>query len=304
MNEQKEKRPTRYSTEGIGKYLAIAFGWSWLMWATVIFIPGINEMAKTILIILGIYGPFVSMLFCIKTGKNEEPLGKLFKRAFKVKAPMSHYMIALVLVPVIFVLSWVICGAYLSVRPVINASMLSLIPTILFLFLANTLPEEAGWRGYLMDKFQAKFGPLKAVVLFGFIWGAWHAPLFFIPDFVQNVYVSRIPAFWAIFFLLTLGSSFIYLYLYNRSNRSIFMPTLFHTIFNLMTNLLFLTLGMEQTDLYHASLERTSVLTNIQLIYTIGVALAGFVILGATNGKLGIEYNSFFKNPNASKESS
>lgn len=294
MKESKNQSKTKYSSEGIGKFLGIAFGCSWLMWGTVILFPALGEQMKQLIILLGVYGPFISMIVCQITGKNEEPMGRIFRRIIQVKAPVFIYGITLLLVPGIFILSWAICGNYLSIEPIIDKSALAILPLILFLFVTNTLPEEASWRGYLMDKFQAKFGPLKTVVIFGFIWGAWHLPLFFIPNFIQNVYVSRIPAFWAVFFLNTLGASFIYLYLYNRSNRSIFIPTLFHTVSNAMTTLLFITLGIEQSEFYSVSQGTVSALTNVQIFFTIGVVLAGVVILGITNGKLGIEYNSFF----------
>lgn len=303
MNKSTQLTSTQYSTEGIGKFLGIAFGWSWLLWGTVIVVPQLSEKIEQILIILGIYGPFIAAIVSIKTGKNEEPVKSFFKRFVQLRAPISSYFIAVLLVPLLFIFSWLICGSYLKISPIIDSTALAILPMVIFLFIANTLPEESSWRGYLMDKFQAKFGPLKTVVIFGFIWGAWHAPLFFIPDFIQNVYVSRIPAFWGVFFLNTMGSSFIYLYLYNRSNRSIFMPTLFHTLFNLMTTLLFITLGFEQTAFYNVSLETANNLTNIQVCFAILVALAGVVIMGVTNGKLGIEHNSFFMKDAQEKES-
>lgn len=294
MHESNKKTKTLYSTKSIGKFLGIAFGFSWIMWGIVILFPSLKEPVKQILIILGVYGPFVSMLVSVLTGKNEEPLRKIFRRMIQVKAPLLSYIVAVLLVPVIFILSWIICGSYLPIKPIVDKSSLAILPTILFLFVANTLPEEASWRGYLMDKFQSMFGPLKTVIIFGIIWGAWHLPLFFIPDFIQNVYVSRIPAIWGLFFLNTIGTSFIYLYLYNRSNRSIFMPTIFHTVINAMTTLLFITLGIEQTDFYNASSDITFALINIQVSFTIGVVIAGMIILGLTNGKLGIEHNTFF----------
>ncbi len=37
--------------------------------------------------------------------------------------------------------------------------------------------EEWGWRGYLLPKLSAKLSPLPLLLISGFIWGLWHAPL-------------------------------------------------------------------------------------------------------------------------------
>lgn len=43
--------------------------------------------------------------------------------------------------------------------------------------LLSCFGEEFAWRGYLLPKLSEKFSRKKAVVLTGFIWGVWHAPL-------------------------------------------------------------------------------------------------------------------------------
>ncbi|CZR96330.1 MULTISPECIES: CPBP family intramembrane glutamic endopeptidase [Clostridioides] len=39
--------------------------------------------------------------------------------------------------------------------------------------------EEYGWRGFLQEKMQIKFGKRAGVILLGFIWELWHIPLWF-----------------------------------------------------------------------------------------------------------------------------
>ncbi len=41
----------------------------------------------------------------------------------------------------------------------------------------NCFGEEWGWRGYLLPKMKGKFKILPMLLINGFIWGIWHAPL-------------------------------------------------------------------------------------------------------------------------------
>ncbi len=41
----------------------------------------------------------------------------------------------------------------------------------------NCFGEEWGWRGYLLPKMKGKFQILPMLLINGFIWGIWHAPL-------------------------------------------------------------------------------------------------------------------------------
>jgi len=42
--------------------------------------------------------------------------------------------------------------------------------------------EEVGWRGILQERLSKRFNPLPLAVIIGLIWGAWHLPMFLIPD--------------------------------------------------------------------------------------------------------------------------
>lgn len=39
--------------------------------------------------------------------------------------------------------------------------------------------EEYGWRGFLQEKMQKKFGKRMGVILLGIVWELWHIPLWF-----------------------------------------------------------------------------------------------------------------------------
>lgn len=59
------------------------------------------------------------------------------------------------------------------------------IPLLLMLTLLNGIPEEIGWRGFMLPLLQRDRSALLASLIVGFGWGAWHAPMFFIEGTFQ-----------------------------------------------------------------------------------------------------------------------
>jgi len=96
------------------------------------------------------------------------------------------------------------------------------------LFLGGPLEEEFGWRGYALDRLQAKYNALVSSVILGVLWGLWHLPLFFMPR--QEMYYN-VPI-WG-FVLGTTLFSIVVTWIYNNTGRSILAVMLVHTTYNL-----------------------------------------------------------------------
>ena len=96
------------------------------------------------------------------------------------------------------------------------------------LFLGGPLEEEFGWRGYALDRLQARYSALVSSVILGVVWGLWHLPLFFMPR--QEMYYN-VPI-WG-FVLGTTLFSIIITWVYNNTGRSILAVMLIHTTYNL-----------------------------------------------------------------------
>ena len=45
------------------------------------------------------------------------------------------------------------------------------------------LPEEIGWRGYLLDRLQERWNALTASLVLGLVCWTWHLPLFVLPGY-------------------------------------------------------------------------------------------------------------------------
>jgi membrane protease YdiL (CAAX protease family) len=101
--------------------------------------------------------------------------------------------------------------------------------TLVLVLLLNGFGEEAGWRGYLLDRLQRRFDPLPATLIVSLVWAVWHAPFFFI----LSTYAG-FNAMTLVMFPLGLTSGAIVLtWLYNHTGGSILAVAVWHTLYNL-----------------------------------------------------------------------
>ena len=68
--------------------------------------------------------------------------------------------------------------------------------------------EELGWRGYAEDSIAFYCSWWKESIIFGFVWGLWHLPLFFIPSTYHHSIFQESPWFALNFFLSVLPLGF------------------------------------------------------------------------------------------------
>jgi len=123
---------------------------------------------------------------------------------------------------------------------VLSNPLLIVVAFFYIFFLGGPLEEEFGWRGYALDRLQARYNALISSVILGFIWGLWHLPLFFIPT--QTIYYQK--PIWGMMVSLVLYA-ILFTWIYNNTGGSILAAMLFHT----MGNLSHFMLPTLQTDL-------------------------------------------------------
>ncbi|MCB9598246.1 MAG: CPBP family intramembrane metalloprotease [Sandaracinaceae bacterium] len=81
--------------------------------------------------------------------------------------------------------------------------------------------EEIGWRGYALPRLIARFGPLRASLLLGGLWGVWHLPMFIAVGTTD-------PAYYALMVPYFLAGSVMFTWLYQRTNGSLLLAVLLH----------------------------------------------------------------------------
>jgi membrane protease YdiL (CAAX protease family) len=106
------------------------------------------------------------------------------------------------------------------------APQIALVPTLALcaVFLVAAIGEELGWTGYATDPLQARWGPLRAGLILGAVWAAFH--------FIALGQAHRSVGWIAGWALGTVATRVIMVWLFNHTGRSVFAAALFHMTIN------------------------------------------------------------------------
>lgn len=210
-------------------FFVLAYGFTWL-----VLLPAYvtHPPAGALLAFVAVaqFGPSLAAFALTFRSGGWPAAGRLAKRALNFHIPAVWLVVVFVLPAAIAATAY-----YLNVglgnsapKTPLLAQPIAIVPTFLFiLLLQGPVPEEFGWRGYALDRLQARWPALTASVVLGVIWGAWHLPLFFLPGVSQ----SYMP-FWG-FLVMTVALSILIAWLYNNTGRNLLVVLLFHAGVNL-----------------------------------------------------------------------
>ena len=158
---------------------------------------------------------------------------ELLKRYLIWRVALKWYLVAFFLSPLFMWISIHLNAAFTHVPPDFNTSVvyqifgegvqlpIIVLPFFLFEMLANG--EEIGWRGYVLPRLQTKFNALTSSLILGFVWGFWHLPKY-LSDW------DVVAFFWFMVHILTI--SLLLTWLYNNTQGSLLLVTIFHAASN------------------------------------------------------------------------
>lgn len=157
----------------------------------------------------------------------------LARRTLRWRVEVRWYVFAILFVPITAVLT---ATALVGPAPLEALGenwpllLTFVLPYLLFALFSN-LAEEIGWTGFLFDRLQDRYAPLKASLI---VWVPW--ALFHLPGFYEET-GSALGALQVlgIFAIPQLCSRVLVAWLYNNTNRSVFLVGLFHAAFNTTT---------------------------------------------------------------------
>lgn len=135
----------------------------------------------------------------------------------------------------------------------------------IILVLGGPLGEEIGWRGVLQPLLHRKLSPFAASFVIALIWFGWHVPLFWLEGAAQK------GGSILHFLTSTTAFSFLFTWLYLRTQGSLFLAVLFHTAVNFVSAVLApgLVLAWQKEDF-----------SGVLLLAVFGAAAVLFVVLG------------------------
>ncbi|MFW5689789.1 MAG: CPBP family intramembrane glutamic endopeptidase [Spirochaetota bacterium] len=104
-------------------------------------------------------------------------------------------------------------------------------PAFALIFFTSVLGEEVGWRGYALPRLRDRFGPLRASLVVGVVWGVWHLPLWW----MGGNFHAQIP--FGLFVLQDVALAIVLTWLFNRTGGSVLLVALLHAASNLAIGL-------------------------------------------------------------------
>lgn len=136
------------------------------------------------------------------------------------------------------------------------AKPLIILSSAIFVLFFGPVPEELGWRGYALDRLQAKWSALTSSLVLGIAWALWHWPLFLINRSYQNSLGLGSLESW-LYLVAMIPESILMTWIYNHTQRSTLSAILFHFMinFNLVEDIFLMT---EQTAIYKVVLRIVS----------------------------------------------
>jgi membrane protease YdiL (CAAX protease family) len=218
-------------------FFLLAFGLSWIPWFCAAYAGSRQGLAAyaPLFQLVGIAGPTAAALFLVFTSGSES-----LKRDFRDRL-FNPLRIRPVYVPIAVALPLAVIVVSIAISLLFGQSAdqfrLSgggnLIATVLLTMLLAPLLEEIGWHGYGVDSLRAGLGMLKATLVFGVLWSAWHAPAALIPGTYQHQLAEMPnPVYLANFFVSIIPAAFIANWFYYRNDRSILGAVLMHSMLN------------------------------------------------------------------------
>lgn len=110
------------------------------------------------------------------------------------------------------------------------------LPQLVLLVLLFNWAEEIGWTGFLQDKLQDRYSPLKACAFTAFPFAVFHIPFFLHEEGWALVNLPIALVYLVVETFVLFFARVVIIWLYNNASRSLLIVGLFHAVFNTTIN--------------------------------------------------------------------
>lgn len=220
------------------KFYIITFATTWFFWLFAILFN--DGLTNTLGMVLGGLCPATVAIVTVFTSKSDK-LKKDFKRKiFNFWKLKPLYIIAAILIFSAIVASSILLSTLFgeslnqfSLTKDFSFTGVGVMSAFATILLAAIL-EEVGWRGYGEDAIAEYHSWFKESIIFGFVWAAWHLPLFWIPG-TYHYEIREMNVLYMINFLVSVAPmGFITTWVYVKNGRSMLSSIIFHLFINFM----------------------------------------------------------------------
>jgi membrane protease YdiL (CAAX protease family) len=226
----------------LSSYFVIAYAGTWLAWAFFVLsrdgsglLPFHSPSSFLVLIGIGTFsGPTVSAFVVTAVSEGREGVVRLLRRIVQWRVGIAWYVFTFIGLPAIETLGTIAIPGVLASATSIDWLPELMSAAVFFVYpglLAGPLGEEIGWRGFALPRLQRLQGPVKASLILGVLRAFWHAPIWFSGQWstpsVPNIAVY---VFWIV------AVTFIFTWVFNNSQGSVFMAILLHGTMDVFPN--------------------------------------------------------------------
>ncbi len=219
----------------------LTFLFSWVAWLPVV-VAGLHTTESAggaVLFFVGGFGPSIVGTVFLLRSRDAGGIRELLSRTFSFsRVPVRILLLAILVYPGLFLASSMINLGMGGSWPAFDgfAGLLESVPAffggVLLTFFLGPFSEEIGWRGYALPRLQKQHSPLLASLLLGLIWWAWHIPLFFMEGTLHATQ-GLVSAFSIGYLITVLSYSVFFTWLYNQTDRSIWIAIIAHFVINM-----------------------------------------------------------------------
>jgi uncharacterized protein len=259
-------------------FFLLAFLFSWVWWG----------LCKALqlpdsLVVVGAAGPTVSAFVVLAITSGRPAVLRLLRSYVHWRVGVQWYLVALIGVPVLMVLAFMVVPGALADFVAPDWSFLpfylSQFAITLFIPPRGPLLEEGGWRGFALPRLQQLHGPLVGTLILGALWGLSHGPFYFGPLSLTGpdaTFLSTGMAFVA-YLIGATGVAVVMTWVFNNTGGSVLMAILLHTSIDAAFAFAVL-FPSAKTDLSPSSFGTLGI--------AIAFSIAALVIIVATRGQL------------------
>jgi uncharacterized protein len=212
----------------VALFYAIACGFAWIAWLSAVLGPDGLKLTKThvsfpVFACIGTLGPFLACFITHRVCAGNWRAVRLLPRG-GLKLGWLLFGPLLVFFCFFFVFPALISKGGPSAWHWHPGALIGIwVPMFNYNLFGGPLFEEFGWRGFLQPRLQQMLPPWIAAICVGFLWAAWHIPLFLVS------FTSASPL---VFLFILVGLSVIMAFAFNGSGQAVVVAILMHSAFN------------------------------------------------------------------------